>query len=116
MQGWQIAGLCGALVARPSWQRLEIVDPRRGGLAPDLPRRLELVALADAAPADAPIVRPAVAAGEQRGTAHLAKMLETRAAVLAGLRVNLRRCARHGDLLAGTEHRHPVRGARQVLA
>src|SRR6186713_3621895 len=67
-----------ALVARPSRQIPDIVDPRRGGAAPDLPRRLELIALADAAPADAPVVRPAVAAGEQRGTTALAKMLEAR--------------------------------------
>src|SRR5437016_10881608 len=100
------AGFAGALVARPSWQILEIIDPRRGGAAPYLPRRLELIALADAAPADAPIVRPAVAAGEQRGTTILAKMLEARAAVLARLRVNLRRCTRHPDLFGGTEHRH----------
>src|SRR5438552_8481561 len=43
-------------------------------------------------------------------------MLEARAAIVADLRVNLRRRTRHPDLFGGTEHRHPVRRARQVLA
>jgi hypothetical protein len=62
MQGSDIVAHSVVLVARPSWQIPDIVDPRRGGAAPDLPRRLELVALADAAPADAPIIGPALAA------------------------------------------------------
>src|SRR5437899_12873347 len=109
MQGCRRAGICGALVAGTGRQLLEIVDPRRGGLTPDLPHGLELVALADRAPADAPVVRPAVAAGEQRGTATGTKVLEARAAVVAGLGVNLRRRARHADLCFGADHRDPVR-------
>src|SRR5437879_13546255 len=109
MQECRRAGFCGALVAGTGRQLLEIVDPRRGGLTPDLPHGLELIALADRAPADAPVVRPAVAAGEQRGTTALAKMLEARAAVVAGLRVNLRRRARHAYMLLGADHRATVR-------
>src|SRR5512138_1203669 len=103
-----------ALACRAPRQIADIVDPGRGRAAPDLPRRLELVALADAAPADAPAVRAAVAAGEQRGTTTLAKMLVARAAVIAGLGVNLRCRARHADLFFGADHRDPVRRARQV--
>src|SRR5882757_4685241 len=116
MQGLDSSGGLAALVARPPRQIPDIVDPWRGGATPDLPRGLELIALADGAPADAPVVRPAVAAGEQRGTTILAKMLEARAAIVAGLRVDLRRRARHADLFFGADHRDPVRRARQVLA
>src|SRR5262245_31577895 len=104
-----------ASVSRPSRQVLDIVDPRRGGPAPYLPQWLEFAALANATPADAPIVWPAFAAGEQRRAAGFAEMLEARVAVIAGLRINFRCRARLPDLRSGTEHRHPVRRARQVL-
>src|SRR2546423_11890391 len=116
MQALDTSGGPVALVTRPPRQIPDIVDPWRGGAAPDLPHGLELVALADRAPANAPVVRPALAAREQRGTTAFAKMLKARLAVVAGLRINFRCRARHPDLRGGTEHRDPVRRASQVLA
>src|SRR5882757_7359784 len=88
-------------VCRPARQSLEIVDPGRGGAAPDLALRLQLVALADAAPADAPIVGTAVlAAGEQRGTAFAAEMLKARAAIVAHLAIDFRGVSGQPDVFA----------------
>src|SRR5882757_9260646 len=104
-------------VCRPARQSLEIVDPGHGGAAPDLAPRLQLVALADTAPADAPIVGTAVlAAGEQRGTAFVAEMLKPDAAIVAGLAVDFRRLAGQPDLFAGADHGHPVGRAGKRLA
>src|SRR5260370_31089083 len=88
---------------------LQPTDPGHRGSAPDLPPRLDLVALADTAPANPPVVRAALAAGEKRRTAFRAEMLEARPAVIAGLGVDLRQLPRHPDLVAPAARRHPAR-------
>src|SRR5205807_7633697 len=83
--------------------------------APDLPCRLELRALADAAPANAPIIGAARAAGEQRGAALPAKMLKPRPAVVARPGIGLCRLSGHPDLLARADRRHAVGRSGQRL-
>src|SRR5206468_9350836 len=96
-------------VPQPAWQLFQIVDPRHGRAAPDLPGRSQPVALADAAPADAPIVRlVALAAGEQRRSAIGTKVLDPGAAVIADLGIGSGRLAGHRDLPTRADHGHPI--------
>src|SRR6266436_4918278 len=91
------------------------IPPNRRS-APDLPHRLEPVALADTAPANPPIVRATLAAGEKRRTAFRAEMLKARPAVIADLGVDLGHLPRHPDLVARADHRDPVRRSGEHLA
>jgi hypothetical protein len=84
--------------------------------APDLPPRLELIALADTAPANSPVVGAAFAAGEQRGTTFSAEMLKARPAVIARFRVDPGRSPRHPYLFARANHRDPEGRSSQHLA
>jgi hypothetical protein len=102
-------------VARPARQGLEVTDPRYGGATPDLPRRLEPVALTDAAPANSPIVGTALTAGKKRGTAIAAEVLKAGPAIVAGLGVDFRGLTRHPDLLSRADHRHAVGRSGQHL-
>src|SRR5260370_22024058 len=88
---------------------LQPTDPGHRGSAPDLPPRLEPVALADTAPANPPVVRAALVAGEKRRTAFRAEMLEARPTVIAGLGVDLGQLPRHPYLVARADRRDPVR-------
>src|SRR5258708_30836400 len=104
------------LVARSTRQPLEIVDPWRRRATPDLTPRLQPISLANTAPANSPIVRSPLAAGEKRGTTFRAKVLKARAAVVAGLGVDLGRLSRRPDLSARADHRHPVGRSCERLA
>jgi hypothetical protein len=94
----------------------ETVDPWCRGSAPDLPPRLEPVALADTPPANPPVIWAARAAGEKRRTAFRAEMLKARSAVISGLGVDLGHLPRHPDLFARADHRDPVGRSGQHLA
>src|SRR5207244_12861326 len=83
---------------------------------PDVPPRLGPVALADTTPANSPVVRAALAAGENWRTAFRAEMLKTRPAVIAGLGVDLGHLPRHPDLFARADRRDPVRRSGEHLA
>src|SRR5260370_26003869 len=95
---------------------LQPTDPGHRGSAPDLPPRFEPVALADTAPANPPVVRAALAAGEKRRTAFRAEMLKASPAVIAALGGDLGHLPRQPDLVARADRRDPVSRPRQHLA
>jgi hypothetical protein len=103
------------LIARSARQSLEIIDPRYGRAAPDLPHRPEPVALTNTAPANSPIVGATLAACKKRGTALPAKMLKARAAVVTGFCVDFGSVAGHPDVLRRADYRYPVGRAGQRL-
>ena len=91
-------------MARPSGTRSAWTGPQN-------------IALADTAPADAPIIGlVALAAGEQRGTAVGTEVLEAHPAVVTALAVDLGRAAGELDVGLGADRGHPERRSRQGLA
>src|SRR5262249_3871541 len=97
-----------ASIAGLSGQFRKVIDPGRCRAAPDLAGRPEPAALADAAPANAPIVRAALAAREQRRAAAAAEVLVAHAAIVAGLRIDFQRLSRDPDLIGGTDRRDAI--------
>src|SRR6185437_333043 len=77
-----------ALLGKPARQFPKLIDPGRGRAAPILPCGSDLCALADAAPAYPPVIRPTLAACKQRRAAFAAEMLKAHAPIVTGFRVD----------------------------
>src|SRR5690606_2207394 len=84
-------------------------------MTPELTPGLKLRALADAAPADAPVALCIFAAGKERRAAFRAEILQALVAAFGRLHVDFRRIARKANVIARGAHRHAVGRAGKLL-